>query len=264
MKAKVTSLILLALFVILYNSSAQVSVKISKPTLEIQDNKLIINYDILHSKQSERFNIWIEVTDTAGNIVEAKSLGGDVGENITGGNNKKIVWNLEADNINLEIGIYIEVNAEISVIPEVSETISQQRTLKRSNVILQSIVFPGLGLSRIKQGKPHWLKGVMGYGCIATSFIYNRKAVSSYDDYLSASDPKKIDEYYDNSVKQDNLSEVFIYAAIGVWVADIIWTVVGSSDMKKDPNISHMGGFSIGPSSIPYSKIPVVALKYNF
>jgi len=152
----------------------------------------------------------------------------------------------------------------VSVVSSRKEYEKKVDEIKRSSVIIQSLAFPGLGLSRINQGKPHWLRGVAGYGCIAGAIIYNQKAVSSYDDYLGASDPKKIDEYYNNSVRQDNLSEIFMYAAIGIWVTDIIWTIVGSSEKKNSPNITQLGGISLGGSYTPNSKMPLITLKYNF
>jgi len=74
---------------------------------------------------------------------------------------------------------------------------------------------------------------VVGYGCIAASIIYNKIAVSSYNDYLNTNDLQEIETFYDNSVNEDNLSEVFAYAAIGIWVTDFIWTIAGSSKLNN-------------------------------
>ncbi|MQY79456.1 MAG: hypothetical protein GH151_09725 [Bacteroidetes bacterium] len=74
---------------------------------------------------------------------------------------------------------------------------------------------------------------MVGYGCIAASIIYNKKAVSSYNDYLNTNDLQEIETFYDNSVNEDNLSEVFAYAAIGIWVTDFIWTIAGSSKLNN-------------------------------
>jgi len=200
---------------------AQTTVRLSKPRLELKDNYINIFYDILNSKQTDKFKIWVEITDSTGSKVNARSLSGDIGENVSGGNNKKITWDLAADNIYPETSIYVQVNAEILTIPETAEIIKPVKTIKRGGAIFQSVLFPGWGLSRINKSKPHWLKGVAGYGCIAASIIYNKKAVSSYNDYLNTNDLQETETFYENSVKYDKLSEVFAYAGIGIWVTRV-------------------------------------------
>jgi len=75
-----------------------------------------------------------------------------------GGNNKKITWDFAADNIYPETGIYVQVNAEILTSAETAKIIRPVKSISRGGIILQSLVFPGWGLSRINRGKPHWLK----------------------------------------------------------------------------------------------------------
>ncbi len=156
------------------------------------------------------------------------------------------------------------MNAEILTSPETAEIIKPGMRINRGGVIFQSLVFPGWGLSRINKGKPHWLKGVAGYGCIAASVVYNKKAISSFDDYLISNDLNKADTYYDNSVKYDNLSEIFAYTAIGIWVTDFIWTIAGSSNLNNELGYSQAKGFSIKTVYEPRTQIPMVALRYTF
>ena len=184
--------------------------------LELIDNYINIFYDILNTDRSVKFKIWVEITDSTGNKLNAQSLSGDIGENVNGGNDKKITWDLTNDSIYPDAGVYIQVNAEI---------IKPVNSIRRGGVFLKSLVFPGWGLSSMNKGKPHWLKGVAGYGCLAAAVVYNKKAISSYDDYLINDDLNEADTYYDNSVKYDNLSEIFAYTAIGIWVTDLIWTI---------------------------------------
>ncbi|MCK4346428.1 MAG: hypothetical protein KAX05_14185 [Bacteroidales bacterium] len=243
---------------------AQTTVRLSKPRLELKDNHINIFYDILNSKQTDKFKIWVEITDSTGNKLNARSLSGDIGEIVSGGNNKKITWDLASDSIYPETGIYVLVNAEILTSPETAEIIKPVKKINRGGVIFQSLVFPGWGLSRVNKGKPHWLKGVAGYGCIAASVVYNKRAVSSYNNYLNTNDLREIETFYDNSVKEDNLSEVFAYAAIGIWVTDFIWTIAGSSKLSNDPKYNQVKGFSIKTVYEPRAHAPMVALRYNF
>ena len=243
---------------------AQTAVKISNPRLELEDNHINIFFDILNSRQTDKFRIWIEITDSTGNNLAASSLSGDIGENVSGGNNKMITWDYAADSIYPETGIYVQVNAEILASTETAEIIIPDNKISRGGVILQSLVLPGWGLSRINKGKPHWLKGVAGYGCIAASVVYNKKAVSSYNDYCNALEISEIDKLYKNSVRQDNLSEIFAYTAAGIWMIDIIWTIAGSSKLNNEQNYGQVKRFSVYPVYEPHMRVQMVAFTYTF
>ena len=254
------------LFFLVFNCTgfSQTPVKISKPRLELEANNINIFYDILNSSLTDKFIIWIEITDSTGNFINAKTLVGDIGDSIIGGDNKKITWDLTADGIYIDAGIFVQVHAEAIMPAGTDEIIQPVKNIKRGGAIIQSVIFPGLGLSRINRGKPHWLKGVAGYGCIAGSVIYNKKAVASFDSYLNASDLIDIDNFYDKSVKEDNLSEYLAYAAIGVWAIDIIWTIAGSSKLNSGLNKSQEKSFSINPDYEPLVNAPMVTFTYKF
>ena len=89
------------------------------------------------------------------------------------------------------------------------------------------------------------------------------------DVYAAAKILKKLDiqvteNYYNNSKKEDNLSEIFAYAAIGIWVTDFIWTIAGSPKLNNNPEYSQAKGFSIKTIYEPRTHVPMVSLKYNF
>ncbi len=244
--------------------NAQTKAEISKPSLQLEGDHINIRYDILNSVRTDLFRIWIEITDSTGNYIPALSLSGDVGENVRGGKNKMIRWDYAADSIYPESGIFVQINAEILTTIETTDIIQQDKRISRAAVIAQSMVFPGWGLSRINKGKPHWLKGVAGYGCFAASFVYNRKAVSSYDDYLDAYDAGDRDTFYNNSVKEDNLSEIFAYTAAGIWIMDLIWTIAGSSKLNMEQNYNQAKRISVYPVYQPSMRAQMVTVTYTF
>lgn len=264
------TLVISTLLFICIPSFGQTTVRLSKPRLELMDNKINIYYDILNSNQTNKFKVWIEVTDSIQNKIIPRSISGDLGENIIGGNNKKIIWDFVSDSIYLDNGIYVQVYSELIIPPEINavskpqEVFKPEKEIKRGGVILQSFLFPGWGLSRINKGKPHWLKGVAGYGCIVASVMYNKKAISSYNNYLDADNSSDIDTYYNSSVKEDKLSEAFAYSAIGIWVIDAIWTFAGSSKLKNSRLTGQGGKILFYPVYEPNYKASMVTLRLNF
>lgn len=248
---------------------SQSSVNVSEPRLEMVGKNLAISYDIQNSSPEQKFNISIEIKDENGNKINAKTFDGDLGKEVSGGSNKCITWNLEADNIYIDAYIFVQINARI-ISPQAPEEIvfdeaPQQSTksYNRTGLILQSIAFPGLGLSRVT-GKPHWLRGVAGYGCIAGSIILNRQATNTYNGIEDMVGFSEINEAYDKALQQDNISNILLFTSMGIWVTDFIWTLIGTSDLKQKSNSAQKSGFSLGSEIEPISNTPLLSFRYRF
>ena len=52
---------------------------------------VVVTYDLLNSSELERYEIRLTFVDGKNIVVNPVSISGDTGENVTGGNNKKIV-----------------------------------------------------------------------------------------------------------------------------------------------------------------------------
>lgn len=277
-------LIPIVLVCILPQIQAQNPVEVSAPVLSLKNGKVHIEFDLLNSTRSEKFSVRIDVSYENGTPVPARSLSGDIGKGVAGGDNKRIIWDMEADSIFLDGDIFVEVYAlpETPPVaesppqeqieeaePEVKEEPASDKTLavkeyNRTLIIVQSIAFPGLGLSRINPGKPHWIRGVAGYGCLAGSVYLNRKAWSTYQDYLDPEHAGGKDDLFDQAYDTKRTSQILGYAALGIWVVDLAWTILGTSDMNKNQLSDHPKGLSIGTTIEPVSNVPLIALRYVF
>ncbi|MFO7670821.1 MAG: hypothetical protein R6W31_14280 [Bacteroidales bacterium] len=230
--------------------NAQNSIEIPAPTIELKGNKIHITYDILNSQPSEIFNIQLEIQNEEGAPINAKAFYGDIGGNVSGGTKKSIIWDLEADNIFLNAEIFINIYAEKVILPTQST-----QGYKRTSLILQSVAFPGLGLTKVK-GKPHWIKGLAAYGCLGGAIALNRMAISSYDDFLAAETVDDANALYTKASRQDVISESLAFVAIGIWVTDLVWTIIGTSNDHQ--KISFNGGYSAMTHS------PIIEISYKF
>lgn len=231
---------------------SQSQITVSTPEMTLNENNLEIQFDILNSTPEQKFDVRIEITDSEGKRIQSRSLSGDIGDRITGGRDKVINWNLTADKITMDAGLFFQVLAELS------REANAKPELTRKNIILQSLPFPGLGLSKQNPGKPHWLRGVAGYSCVAGSIAF----IS-----LSTINENKQDlgqEYYDKSIQQWHVSQGMIYTAIGVWATDLIWNIVATKDLKNESSFYPSKGISIHPSYHPETRSPLVGFTYNF
>ncbi|MCK4747282.1 MAG: hypothetical protein KAT15_09610, partial [Bacteroidales bacterium] len=91
---------------------------ITNTRIELKENRIHVKFDIENSKRTDLYNITLEVTDSAGQLLSAASVSGDVGLEIPGGNRKEIIWDLESDGIQMDAEIYFQVLAEAIVEPE--------------------------------------------------------------------------------------------------------------------------------------------------
>ena len=275
--------------------NSQTIVQISEPRLELKDNMVHIYYDIQNSDPLEKYVISVEINDEDGNPFDADALDGDIGMVEDGGRNKHITWNLEADNIQINAYVVVKINARVipppatvtnkseeeivqkmvdeeveesksGVIPEdtpADAPVSGSTTFNRTSIVLQSLAIPGLGLSRVT-GNPHWIRGMAGYGCIIGSVILNRQSIQTFDSIEDMEDPTEAETAFNKSVRQDKISEGLAYAAIGIWVTDIIWTWMGTSDLMSGPSIGDLNNISIGTDIDPLSYAPLVCFRYTF
>ena len=267
-------LVLMSLTSILLSQGG--SVQISQPELELRENEIVISYQISGSSSADLFKIWIEVTDDNGKSLNARSLDGDVGQNIQGRGKKQITWEYRKDIASLEAGIYIQMHGEIlnPQIEEVPPLVTDQpdiksyskpsATISKQGAVLRSIAFPGWGLSSMNPGKPHWLKGVVGYGAIASSVILNSMAFDNYNQYLASSEQTEFEDYYEKAVSQQNLSRISAYVAAGIWITDIVWTLLSDSGNGGYHSQSNHKRITLGTGYEPSVKVPLVAFRYNF
>lgn len=249
---------------------AQDGFQVSDPRLEYKNNQLFIYFDILSAGKSDVFEVDVEIKNASGRFLHAVSLTGDIGAGIHGGKNRSICWNLAEDNIALseEIEVLIHVRQILMDSPSSQESIGsaspEGEGYQRTGLVLRSVAFPGWGLS-LATGKPHWIKGMAGYGCLAGTIVLNRMAASNYQGYLDAPTTEESNRLFQKSLQQDNASEILAYLTAAVWIGDLVWTILGTRNMQ--PNQSKIR--TIEPlfyytRTGPGNAIPVAGLLCRF
>lgn len=243
---------------------AQEMLTITKPLLEIQGENLIIKYDILNSKHGERYSISLDVTDSRGSVINAKSFSGDIGDNIDGGANKRIVWQFKKDNVKDEVNIYIKIILRrYAVRPQSGEITGPGFFATRGGLIVQSIALPGLGLSKITNN-PYWIMGVAGYGLIGSSIVFKSASNSNYSNFQNSSDPQEEDTYYTKYKNQKNFSTICAVGAATIWVTDLILVLRASSRSGNPSTGDQNHKLILVPDYLSIYNAPALTLKYVF
>ena len=220
--------------------------QIKNVKFELVNDNLIITYDIIKYKPGEKFKVWIDIYTAMENKIEAKSLTGDINDNIAGGNRKKIIWDIKKDDIQLDNDIYIVVSANPQIEEITASSLKSASTTSMGKWLLLSSAYPGWGNYKMQPKKGYWLIGAAAYGLVASSVIFNRTAASRYNDYKGSTDMDKRNDLYSSAVSNKKLSTVFIVTAGVIWVADLTWLVI--KNKKKSVSLGYKYNPAIGKS----------------
>jgi hypothetical protein len=246
---KKQKLFLILPFLLLTFKSYTQGFLITPPKLEFDGKQLLIFYDFINKNQADQFYVWVEMEKKNGESIPVKALSGDVGDNIKGGNNKKITWVPEKDNIFLNEEVSVEVKAEKYV-----------KSFNKGSMMLLSTAFPGLGQTKISKGKPWWLTGVAAYGTLAGGFIIHASYVKTYDSYRTEEDPSKRSDLLARAQNQMNTSGALIVSGAALWVANIFWVALTPNRYKPLQHVK----LSLDQSTGPDKGTALLTLRLNF
>jgi hypothetical protein len=239
--------ITLTLLHISLQSSSQYLV--TPPKLDIKGKQMYISYDIISKNQKDIFYVWVEISKKNGESVLGTAFSGDIGDNIPAGTNKVIIWEPDKDSIFLNEEIFVEVRAEKYV-----------KSFNKGSAMLLSTILPGLGQTKISNGKPWWLAGVAAYGALAGGVIMHKTYLDTYDSYSNEKDPLKRDDLYNQSQKQLSISNTLIISSAAVWVANLIWVAATPNPYKPMQHIK----LRVDKSTGPYKGTTLLTLQLKF
>lgn len=246
--AKKSVLLLFLYFSCSYIAFAQ-EFYLTQPRLDFDGTKLQVSYDIITDNSSDRFYVWLEIQRSNGEPIQAKSLEGDIGEFISGGTNKHIIWVPENDSVFLDEDISVEVKAE-----------KYRKEFARGGVMFLSMLFPGLGQTVARKSSAGWLMGLTVYGAAAGGYLFNKKYIDNYDKYKNEDDPDIRTEYYNKSQLQNSLSKALLISAGVVWTINFIWAAAMPNNYRP---LQHLN-VSVGQPAGSNSYASMLTFKLNF
>jgi len=241
-------LLQLLFFILLICKSWSQDFSISPPKLVFEGNQLLIFYDLISNSLSDKFHVWVELEKKNGERIEIRALSGDVGD-IKPGKNKKIIWVPGEDAVFIDEDVLVEIKAEKYI-----------KSFSKGSSILMSAAVPGLGQTKISNGKPYWLTGLATYGALAGGLVLHASSNKTYDDYSLESDAIKRADLYDQAQSQRNTSSVLFISAAALWAANIIW--VAAIPQRYKP-LQHVN-LSLNRTTGPYKGTTLLTMKFNF
>ena len=179
--------------------------------------KIEFNYEIFSKNKNTTFKIDVKAFRSGGSEINMKSIGGDSFEYLHSGNHD-FMWDPLADNYILDEEIYFEF--------KLSKTGKEKVPMMTH--LFESILFPGAGNYRIRNGKHYFLSGLLGYGALIGFFRYDRLSVDSYQNYLDATSSSLGDKYFNAAVEQNSISRILAVSAATIWTLDLSRVIIRS------------------------------------
>lgn len=225
--------------------------ELSQPKLELVNGLLLISYNFPEEIDG-LYIVSIESRNSKGDILNVSNITGDIGRGVKAGMGKRIIWDIYSDNPGFddELSVRIFANSEL-------------RSYKKSGLLVRSVLWPGLGQTKISDKNFYWLTGLASYGCAAGAIILNLEASKSYDLYINADDKENVDKYFNNSSNQDRLSKILGWSAVGVWSVNIIWMSV-MPDKRKIPGDNNKVNMAFNPYLWEGHNTALISLTVNF
>jgi hypothetical protein len=136
------TLFLLTLTSLFFTGAFAQETKIENTQLQLNGDNLIITYDVIGSTDLD--NVWLDIKTTSNKTITAKTLSGDIGKTILVGKNKKIIWDMKADGIDLqgeELNVKVlakEPNNEDNTYTEIVEIVRGRQSKNRDKIIFKN------------------------------------------------------------------------------------------------------------------------------
>jgi len=223
--------------------------RIEPPKLEFDGNKLTITYDFIDAGQSDQYFVWVSVENKQGEEFKIKALSGDIGD-IKPGKGKKVIWIPADDSVFLDEEVSVEVYAE-----------KYDKEFNKGSAMMKSVIFPGLGQTKMSKGKPYWLMGVPFYGSLAGGFVTYNSYKSNYDKYLAEeTDPQKRADFLSKAQNSATMSSALLVTAAVIWTSNLIWA---GATPNKYQHLKYKP-LTIQPTADPVNGTAFLTLRYKF
>jgi hypothetical protein len=227
--------------------------------LDEANNTIQIVYS-LKSTNNAAYNIFLYYSNDGGKTfkgpVDKARISGDI-VNVVSDNTLSIYWNYYyADD---------EFTGENLVFRIVAEEAPQvvAKKLMGPKAALYSIVVPGWGDSKVREGGSYGLITAGTWGILAASIILNSSAKQAYINYLNASTVEEADTEFTRADKRNNTSIVLGTIGVVAWGVDVIGVLIKGMKNRKQ-GLARIGNTELNIAVNQVQGRPTAGLKVRF
>jgi hypothetical protein len=191
--------------------------------LDKLNRQIVLTYNLSADENKlDKYEIQLYLSMNGGQSFEKDPLiyvTGNVGKGVSPGNDRKIQWRYLTENPSFTgKNIVFKIVAKLDV-EAYEKRLEQLGGAKRA---FNSLVFPGWGDAKVREGKNYWLIGVASYGLVGTGLYLHFKAKNNFENFQNATNIPQGDVYLNNFEDQNRLSRILLGAGAGIWLVDVV------------------------------------------
>lgn len=121
----------------------------------------------------------------------------------------------------------------------INSNLEFDKSRKKGEAIVYSMLFPGAGQSYLlRKGSPYLL-GVATAGCLGGYFYFNQQAIDLHHQYIGeVSNISRREQLKSDWQKNLNTGQNFLYGAIGIYAANLLWVTLMPDDTNRLKKLS--------------------------
>ncbi|MBV6640846.1 MAG: hypothetical protein KI791_09010 [Cyclobacteriaceae bacterium] len=225
--------------------------------LDEPNNTIEIVYDLSGSNQA--FSINLYYSNDGGKTFKGpvERVSGDVGVQILPGEAKKIYWNYFYEDEEFT-GENLVFNIRATRMDFLGTT-----KVMGPKAALYSVLVPGLGDYKVRNGKSYWLVTAGTWGLMGSGLIARSGARKDYDNYLNATDVTTANQSFQSAQNKFKTFKTLNTIAIAIWAADVVGVFIKGNKNEK-AGLTGKYSLDLNMAVLPGSNIPVAGLKVNF
>jgi hypothetical protein len=191
--------------------------------LDKLNRQIVLTYNLsANDNKLDKYEVQLYLSMNGGQSFEKEPLiyvTGNVGKGVSAGNDRKIQWRYLTENPSFTgKNIVFKIIAKLDV--EAYEKRLEQ--LGGANRAFNSLIFPGWGDAKVREGKNYWLIGLVSYGLVGTGLYLHFNAKKNFENWQNSNNTPQADVYFNNFENQNRLSRILLGAGAGVWIADVV------------------------------------------
>jgi hypothetical protein len=212
--------------------------------MSVRTGKIYVTYDLVDKNADRLHEIDLIFKSETGELRQAISLSGDIGNSVTAGQDKTIVWDIHKDMRTLSGKMSPQIILDHSAF--------SSRYYGGPENAWYSLLMPGLGDTRVADPegmiiKP-WVRTVSSWGLISlgvAASINRSRNEGHIETYLPGYGWYDDDLTYDASLEKRYVegsvqywlfrrdAEIFFVGGLAIWAADIIWVYTRGKANQK-------------------------------
>lgn len=215
------------IFFLLVGYAQKTNPSISDIDFNYNGEAIQINYSIINGSPESLYKIDVKAFTLDNSTILPKSISGDL-TNIGNGTHS-ILWNQKKDNYTFDQQMQFELSLSLAGKYTLSNKI-------RANHIGKSLIFPGLGDYRLRNGKFYFFYGLAAYASVYGAYHFNKMANDNYDLYSNSLDYNQSQDYFNKAKQQQLFSHLLSLSAVAVWSVDLGLIYKKHKDIKNNVN----------------------------